>query len=268
VVEPSPAPKAPLPVTSGLAACLGAFRFLVRRPRTWPYALVPVIVLFLLVTGAVALAVVFIRPAVVEWLAQSAAFLGRIGAEAASWLAALLSAVLGLWLAVGLAPPLSAPALEKIVHLQERELGVPDRRELGFVSELWIGLRAQLLALALATPLFLALWIIGLLLPPLAVVVLPLKFALASLLIAYDLLDYPLTLRGVPLRERLRLMRRQWRATLGFGLAFSLLFWLPCCAIGLLPIGAAAATRLIWQMAERDPWLRQCLAENAGAGAA
>ena len=35
---------------------------------------------------------------------------------------------------------------------------------------------------------------------------------------------------------------------LGFGLTFALIFWVPCCGVALLPVGAAAATRLLAQI--------------------
>ena len=49
-------------------------------------------------------------------------------------------------------------------------------------------------------------------------------------------------------RDRLRLVRAEWRSFLGFGLAFTAAFFIPCCGIVLLPVGVVAATRLasIW----------------------
>ena len=40
---------------------------------------------------------------------------------------------------------------------------------------------------------------------------------------------------------------------LGFGIAFSIVFFVPCCMIVTLPVGVAAATRTLWTLLERDP---------------
>jgi hypothetical protein len=42
---------------------------------------------------------------------------------------------------------------------------------------------------------------------------------------------------------------------IGFGTAFALLFWLPCCGIVMLPVGVAAATRLVWEIQGMTPVL-------------
>jgi CysZ protein len=69
-----------------------------------------------------------------------------------------------------------------------------------------------------------------------------------ALAIAWNLFDYPLTLRGIRARERLDLVRRNWRATLGFGLGFALVFAVPCMAVALLPAAVAGATSLVARM--------------------
>jgi uncharacterized protein involved in cysteine biosynthesis len=152
----------------------------------------------------------------------------------------------------------SAPALERIVTITERDLRVPPRAKLGFLAEFWCGFRSLLMCSAVTLPLLLALTLLEMLLPPAAAVATPLKLLLAALGLAWGLFDYPLTLRGIGARERFAFMRRHFSVVLGFGAAFSLLFTLPCCALVMLPVGVAAATRLYWEI--RAPEL--------GAGAA
>jgi uncharacterized protein involved in cysteine biosynthesis len=41
-------------------------------------------------------------------------------------------------------------------------------------------------------------------------------------------------------------MRRHFSAVLGFGAAFTLVFWVPCFGTLMLPVGVAAATALYW----------------------
>ncbi|HYP86774.1 MAG TPA: hypothetical protein VEQ59_01435, partial [Polyangiaceae bacterium] len=81
----------------------------------------------------------------------------------------------------------------------------------------------------------------------------PLKLLIGALGVAWGLFDYPLTLRGVGALQRLAFVRRHFSAVLGFGVAFSLVFWLPCFGILMLPVGAAAATRLYWQIERSGP---------------
>jgi uncharacterized protein involved in cysteine biosynthesis len=76
----------------------------------------------------------------------------------------------------------------------------------------------------------------------------PLKLLLTALLVALGLFDYPLTLRGVPFGERLRLLRQYPAVALGFGGTFALLFWVSCCGVVLLPVGAAAATLVVTEI--------------------
>jgi uncharacterized protein involved in cysteine biosynthesis len=89
------------------------------------------------------------------------------------------------------------------------------------------------------------LWLVGALVPGAIVVTLPAGLLLTSLLVAWGLFDYPLTLRGFGFRARLDLLAQNFGAVLGFGAAFALVFWLPCVGVMLLPVGAIAATRLV-----------------------
>lgn len=232
----------------GFAAPFGAARSLLGTPRAWPLALVPAIV-FVVLEGAVVLgAWHYVKPWVNERLAGGGSWQAT-GAVVASWLSVVLITGLGWLLSAQLAPALSAPALERIVAIVERELGAPERRELGFFAELACGLRATLLSLAVTLPLIIGLTLLELVASPVAVVTTPLKLAIGALGVAWSLFDYPLTLRGMRLRERLAFLRRHFAAVFGFGVAFSLLFWVPCFGVLMLPLGVAGATRLYWEIA-------------------
>ena len=105
----------------------------------------------------------------------------------------------------------------------------------------------------LAGPLLAVLWVVDLILPLVAVVTLPLECVVVSAALAWNLFDYPLTLRGMRMRDRLALLNQHWRPTLGFGLTFSVLFWIPCFGVVLLPVGVVAATDLVWAILRSDP---------------
>jgi CysZ protein len=75
-------------------------------------------------------------------------------------------------------------------------------------------------------------------------VTVPLKFVVSALLIAWDLLDYPLSRRGLGVGARIAWLRRNLGATLGFGLAAAFLLVVPCAGLLVLPFGVAGAARL------------------------
>jgi len=228
-----------------MSAVFGGFGTLARTPSLWPWALVPALVLVALEAVFVTLAIKVGGPFVRSLIPAVESDWGQIGMGLLGYAAIAVLVVIGWVVAVPLAPPLSAPALEHVVRRVEAELGVPSRPSLGFFRELACGFRALAGGLAVCGPIFVLLWVLELVFPPVAFVTTPLKFAVSSLLVAWGLFDYPLTLRGVGFRARLALMRRNFACVLGFGLAFALVFWIPCCGVALLPVGAAAATRLI-----------------------
>lgn len=201
---------------------------------------------FALLFGAAAGGAWFVaRPWLLEHLPDASSTLGRLGVDATGYGFALLLSVGGWFVALALAPPLSAPALEGLVTEIERRMGAPARAPLGFIAELACGFRALCGGALVALPALLVLWLVQLFVPPLAAVTVPLAALVSVLLVAWGLFDYPLTLRGVGFRERLRLVRRHFGCVVGFGGAFALAFWLPCSGVVLLPVGAIAATRLV-----------------------
>jgi CysZ protein len=233
---------------AGVSAVFAGFKTIMGTPSLWPWALVPVVVMFalgaLLMTLGWEIAGNFIGrivPAIPgEW--------GPVLGGLLNYLALAVFIVICWFVAVLLAPPLSAPALEHIVRRVENELGVPPRESIGFFREVICGFRALAGGLVVTLPIFVILWIVEFIFAPVAVVTTPLKFVVSSLLVAWGLFDYPLTLRGIGFRSRLELMRENFASVLGFGLAFALVFWVPCCGVALLPVGAAAATRLLAQI--------------------
>ncbi|HVR21014.1 MAG TPA: EI24 domain-containing protein [Polyangiaceae bacterium] len=229
---------------AGVRAVFEGFGTIARTPSLWPMALVPLVVLLALEAVFVTLAVTLGAP-FVRSLFSAESELGRVGVSLLSYGAIALLAVIGWLVAVPLASPLSAPALEHVVRRVESDLGVPPRTPLGFFRELACGFRALAGGLAVCVPLLALLWLVELVLPPVVVVTTPLKIMVSSLLVAWGLFDYPLTLRGIGFRARFALVRENFTAVLGFGLAFLLVFWVPCCGVALLPVGAAAATRLV-----------------------
>jgi len=234
----------------GFVAPFGAIVGLLRTPRAWPFALVPAL-MFVLIDVALVLC---LKDRASELILKLWGLFFDVSGVSDSALKAvnaasiLVLALLGMIVASVLSPVLSAPALERIVGITERELRAPARLPLGFFAELWCGLCAMSFSMALTMPVLVALFVLGLVVPPLAIITTPLKLLIGALGIAWGLFDYPLTLRGVGALQRFAFVRRHFSAVLGFGVAFTLVFWLPCFGILMLPVGVAAATRLYWEI--------------------
>jgi CysZ protein len=244
VVRPEPARAARLRVLDGARAFFGGVGFVVSSPRLWPYAAVPVGVLFVLVAGAGALGLWG------SWHLVSAIVSGASAwAEAGRWLLELLLGGVALLLAVLLgfafAQPLSGFALEAICEDQGQRLGAARHAKPRFVDNFVRSIAVNLLGLAVSLPLFLLLTVVEIAAPPAAVVTWPLKLVLSALLFAWDMLDYPLGLRGVGVGARLRFFGRNLLPLLLFGTFGALVMLVPGLGLLLLPFGVAGATRLV-----------------------
>jgi CysZ protein len=226
-----------------------AVAWLIATPRVWLWAMWPVLMWFLLSAFALYSAVEWVLDWARAWLNGFGGVTGRV----LPWLVTGAAAVVGLFLAWMLASPFSAPALEKIVRERERALGVPAREDVSFFTGLLLGIKVQLTWVLVVTPGLFVLWLLGLLMPPLMVVTYPLKILIVVCGMAFTLFDYPLTLRGMTVRDRWRLMRDNAAPVLGFGVVFTVLFWVPFAPILLLPAAAAAAAELCARMSRTLP---------------
>lgn len=225
-----------------------AAAFLARSPALWPLAAVPVLVLLVVATVLLVAVLDRVPGAVGALLPEARGALGELAVWAARGVASLLAAFLALLLAVWVTPALSGPAMERLVIARERDLGEPERAPLGLLRELGSSLRAQLAALFVVGPIVAATWVLALATPPLALVVVPVKLAALSLLVAWTLLDFPLSLRGFSIGERIALLARSLPAVLGFSAVFGLVAALPLSAVLALPLGALAAADLSTRM--------------------
>ena len=228
----------------GFTAPLSAARGLLQQPRCWPYVLLPALVFLLIEAAFIAVAWRFLAP----WVETELPVRGPLQRGLIQLLSVVTMAFGGWLVAIVLAPAISAPALERIVYITEEDLGAPARAQLGFVTELLCGIRSMLWSTAVTLPILVVLSLLELSFPPLSLFVTPIKLLLGALGLAWGLFDYPLTLRGLAARQRLAFMRRHLPAVIGFGTCFSVLFWVPCFGILMLPIGVAGATRLYWTL--------------------
>jgi CysZ protein len=230
-------------VLRGIGAFFGGAAFVFRTRRVWWRAAIPAATALLL---TVALAVTGIHFAL-PWAHR--VFSEGLTEELLAAVLVALVIVIAFVLALSLARPLSGWALDGIVREQRRALAQGDAvsptlpRSSGHVSA-GQSLAASLLALLAGVPTIVALTVIGWLVPPTAIVTAPLGAAIAAVLLAWDLLDYPLSLQGVGPGERARWCVRNFGSVLGFGLAAGAFFAIPVVGWLAFPFGVAGATRL------------------------
>jgi CysZ protein len=239
-----------LGVGDGLGAFLGGVGFVIATPGVWLYALVPVTVLMLLACGGCVGG---------AWGAWETAF-HFIGREAGAWKQvegwlltvglAVLFVVLGLLAALALAQPLSGFALDAISHAQEKALTGRASPKPPVLASAWNALKVALFAFLLGAPVLVVLTVIGILFPPAVIVTIPLKVLVCGWMLAWDFVDYPLTMRDLGLGARLAWVGRHFLAFTTFGVLWAVLVVVPGLVLLLLPMGVAGATQLV-VMADR-----------------
>lgn len=252
---PPPAPPAPPTFGAGLRALFSGFGFILGTPGIWPLALVPVAAAAL-VTSLLGWGAISYVPDQVQHLvgARLGGVLSTVLQVLATVLALIVAAILGL----ALAQPLSGPALERIVRHVEQSLGAPAWPPTSVITDVLRSLQSMLIPYAVGLPILAILFVINLLFPPAVVITFPMKMLVTAIMIAWDLGDYPLSIRGVPVSERVSFIARHGKAMAGFGLGLALLGLIPCLTVLILPAGVAGAARLIvqierWEAAQGRP---------------
>ncbi len=244
-------PKRAIPFAEGLAAPWKGLGWLMSTPSAWPLAIVPVVVFTALVAGGGWLGVHFVESFLASRLtnAEGWAMLWQV-VRVLGWLAALGVAVL---VALALAQPISGPALEALAQKHARSLNAPPMPDTGVAAGMLRSLRITLFGLLLTIPVVVGLTIVELVAPPLAIVTVPLKFLASALMLAWDLLDYPLSLQAAGVRARIAWIRANFSAVLGFGVSIALIGFIPCAGLLFLPAGVAGATQLVVGRSELRP---------------
>ena len=236
----------------GLSSFFRGFGLLASTPKAYPFALVPVVMAVLLTTGLSILSVLVVPALVERWAGGG----GGFWVGALQVLATVAFLILSTLVGLALAQPASGPALEALVRRIEERQGAPARPETPVLTEVARSAGSALIALSGGLTAFFVLTLVGLI-PGAAVVTVPLKFLCAVLFIGWDVCDYPLSVRGIPLRERLRIVWRNLGSIFGFALGLGLIALVPCGFLLLLPAGVAGATCLMheilrWESTPRE----------------
>ena len=233
---------------TGLRSLLGGFAWLFTTPGAWLFAMVPLLLLVAVGGTLAALSISFVPDLVARFMGKGEG----IGVGALKILVTAAAVVLSSLLAFALAQPLSGPALERIVRMQEAAVGAPTRPPTPFWLDIVRSLKSVLIGYAFGLPAALLLLLASVVLPFSAVVTVPLKLLVAAFTIAWDLCDYPLSIRGLRVRERVRIIGRYKTAVLGFSLGLALAGLVPCLLFLFLPAGVAGATRLLFAIEQYE----------------
>jgi len=234
-----------LATLGALDAFMGGIGFVATNPRVWGYSIVPAAMLVLLSMGFIILGIwsaaelssYIFGPVCGTW--------SGIGKWTATILLSLVAFLLSLVLALLLAEPLSGMALERIAQAQERKLTGTAPPALPVLKSILLSARAVAIAVIPGVTVLVILFAINLIYPPAMVVTVPLKLLVCAWMLAWDFLDYPLGLRRLGVRARLRWVLRNFGAFTVFGVCWALFAIVPGVILVLLPMGVAGATRMV-----------------------
>jgi CysZ protein len=230
---------------AGLTCFFRGLGWTLATPQVWPLTMVPAVVGVALSALIGWLAVPHVPGLVSRLIGPTEGTLAGIGVGVLSVLATILVVVAGVFVAFSIAQPLAGPALEALVRRQERALGVPARPETSFLSDVWRSLQSLMVGAMFGLPALALLFLLSFVVPYASIVLFPLKLVVAALMLAWDICDYPLSVRGLPMSQRVGIVFRHFGALLGFGLALALASLVPCVVFLLLPGGVAGAARLM-----------------------
>ncbi len=239
--EPSSRPG----VLAGARALLLGLRWLGQRRDLWPLAALPALLTLGLGTAGGGTGLYLGYHYTYKLLAPHAGLnLEGILTFLLALLLSLIAAALGMLLGTSLAVPLSGPTLERTAAAMRVHLGLPAPPEQGlrgFTRSLaataltWLG---GLFGVGLLT-------LLGVLVPFVTPVTLPLKGVLLALLLTFDLGDPAFNGMGMSLSDRLLWLRTHLAAALGFGALAVLLLGVPVLGLFVLPAAVAGVTSLV-----------------------
>jgi CysZ protein len=229
----------------GFCAAAGGILFVLITPRIWLHAAVPALLLLFLACGLAGAALYGVDWLTGAMVGQPETVWGHIGAWLLEIVLALLALLTATMFALALAQPLSGFALEAVALAQERRLLGDNPPHSTFLAALWVSTRASVVMLVVGGIVYTILFVIGVAFPAALVVTGPLGFLTTAWLLAWNFLDYPLSLRGLGVIARLRWAVRHFDEFTVFGAVWAFLLIVPGLFFVILPMGVAGATRLV-----------------------
>ena len=228
-------------------------RWVARNGRWWGFGLLPALITLVLYAAALT-ALVHWAGDVVAWATPFADHWEPAWRSALRGLFAVLLFGGGLLLAVltftAVALLVGEPFYEALAErVEATEGGGPRRPRLPLWREVAIAIGESAQVLVRAAGLGLVLFVLGFL-PLVGQTVVPaVGFCVSGFFLVLELTAVAFQRRGVPMRERVALLRGRLPLALGFGVPLVLLFLVPLVAVFLMPGAVAGATLLV-----RDLW--------------
>jgi CysZ protein len=230
---------------NGVMAPFQGFYFILTHPSTWSRALIPAVIFTILLCAFAIPGVWGMYLFTNRLIQQHTSRWAHYGILVLRIVLSVVTIFFSLILAFITAQPLSAPALESLVRAQERQLKYPNRPEEAFCASVWRSIRVAILSILTSLCIFIVLTVTEFFFPPAVIVTTPLKFIVTGFILAYDIIDYPLSLHLFGIRERTPWFRHYIWSTLGFGLALEVIFLIPGAFLLLLPAAVCGATILV-----------------------
>ncbi|MEZ4441018.1 MAG: EI24 domain-containing protein [Polyangiaceae bacterium] len=238
---------------TGLTCLFGGLKWLATTSAAWPRAAVPMVLAMIVSVGLSGLSIAYVPDLVGAYFGADHGQLAQVGIGVLKVVITILAIAASALVAFALAQPLSGMALEGIVRLREADLGAPTRPPTSFAADIGRSLQSLVVGYAFGVPALLGLFALSLIVPMASVILFPLKLFVAAMTVAWDICDYPLSVRGLRVSRRVALMRHHWRPILGFGIGLALTGLIPCALLLFLPGGVAGAAQLMWTI---EQWER------------
>ncbi|WP_030619158.1 EI24 domain-containing protein [Streptomyces sclerotialus] len=246
-------------------------RWVARHGRWWGFGLLPALVT--LVLYAVALTVFFFwADDIAGWATPFADGWGSPWQGLVRGLFVALLVAGGLLLSVltftAVTLVIGDPFYESLSEkVEESEGDCPEGPDLPLWREVWIAVKDSVYVLLRAAGFGLLFFVLGFL-PVIGQTVIPaIGFCVSGFFLTVELTSVALQRRGIPVRERMRLLRGRKALAVGFGTPLVLLFLVPFVAVVLMPGAVAGATLLVRELVPQpaaDPEPEQGPAGGAG----
>ncbi|MGX1976497.1 EI24 domain-containing protein [Streptomyces kronopolitis] len=224
-------------------------RWVARHGRWWGFGLIPALIALVLYAG--------VLTALALWSGDLAAWATPFAdGWGEPWQGLLRGVFVALLFAGGLTLSvltftavtllIGDPFYESLSRaVEESEGHCPPDPDRPLWQEVWIALRDSVHVLLRAAGFGVLLFVLGFV-PFLGQTVIPaVGFCVSGFFLAVELTSVAMQRRGVPVRERLRLLRGRKGLAVGFGTPVVLLFLIPFVAVVLMPGAVAGATLLV-----------------------
>ncbi|WP_052390219.1 EI24 domain-containing protein [Streptomyces sp. NRRL B-24484] len=244
-------------VAAGIGYLLKGQRWVARHGRWWGFGMIPALITLVGYAGAMTALVLYAgdladwaTPFADGWGSPWQGLLRGALAVTAVAVGGLLSVITFTAVTLLVGQPFYESLCEKV---DETEGGAPARPDVSLWRELRISARDSLYVLVRVAAIGLVLFLCGFL-PVVGQTAVPaVGFAVSGYFLTAELTAVALQRRGIPQKERLRLLRSRLGLALGFGVPLVLLFLVPFVTVLAMPGAVAGATLLGRELAPVEP---------------